>query len=121
MTSYFMLLTGSYFLTQGVNIIEYQLIRNFSNICDWFVDKKLSIDFGENKTKSIFLAPLSKLNISYGSLKIKKYAEVIFLGCMLDESLTVESLALNVVSKVSTCLKLLYQKIAVILIKAITM
>ena len=35
--------------------IEYQLNKNFSNICDWFVDNKLSIHVGEDKTKSIFL------------------------------------------------------------------
>ena len=37
------------------DIIEYQLNKNFCNICDWFVDNKLSIHVGEDKTKSIFL------------------------------------------------------------------
>ena len=64
------------------DIIEYQLNKNFSNICDWFVDNKLSIHFGEDKTKSIFFATLNKcmkrrkLNISYGSLKIKQYSSI---------------------------------------------
>ena len=108
--------TGLAFQHKGINIIEQQLNRNFSNICDWFVDNKLSIHFGEDKTKSVLLAPLNKckklrkLNISYGSLKIKQYSEVTSLSCILDESLSWESVALNVVSKMNTRLKVLYRK-----------
>ena len=108
--------TGLIFQHKGINIIEHQLNRNFSNICDWFVDNKLSIHFGEDKTKSILFAPLNKweklrkLNISYGSLKIKQYLEVTYLGCILDESLSGESMALNVVSKMNTRLKFIYRK-----------
>ena len=104
------------FQRKGINIIEQQLNRNFSNICNWFVDNKFSIHFGEDKTKSILFAPLNKckklckLNISYGSLKIKQYSEVTYLGCILDESLSGESMALNVVSKINTRLKFLYRK-----------
>ena len=63
--------------------------------------------FGEDKTKSVLFAPLNKykklckINISYGSLKIKQYSEVPYFGCTLDESLSGESVALNVVSKFS--------------------
>ena len=108
--------TGLNFQHKGINIIEQQLNRNFSNICDWFVDNKLSIHFGEDKTKSILFAPLNKckklrkLNISYGSLKIKQYSEVTYLGCTLDKSLLGESMALNVVSKINMRLKFLYRK-----------
>ena len=51
--------TGLNFQHKDINIIEQQLNRNFSNICDWFVDKKLSIHFGEDKTKSILFASLT--------------------------------------------------------------
>ena len=84
---------GLIFQHKGINIIEQQLNRSFSNICDWFVDNKLSIHFGKDKTKSILFAPfnkckkLRKLNISYGSMKIKQYSEVTYLGCILDKSL----------------------------------
>ena len=37
-----------------INEIEKQLNKGFENICDWFVDNKLSIHFGDYKTKSIF-------------------------------------------------------------------
>ena len=33
--------------------IENQLNENFCNICDWFMDNKLSIHFGEDKRKPI--------------------------------------------------------------------
>ena len=108
--------TGLIFQHMDVDIIEQELNRNFSNICDWFVDNKLSIDFGEDKTKSILFDPLNKckklrkLNISYGSLKIKQYSEVTNLGCILDESLSGESVALNVVSKINTRLKFLSKR-----------
>ena len=41
---------------KGINKIENQLNQDFCNICDWFVDNKLSIHFGEDKTKSILFA-----------------------------------------------------------------
>ena len=36
-----------------VDEIEKHLNKDFENICDWLVDNKLSIHFGEDKTKSI--------------------------------------------------------------------
>ena len=36
--------------------INEELTKNFSNICDWFVDNKLSIHFGKDKTKSILFS-----------------------------------------------------------------
>ena len=63
--------TGLIFQHKDINIVEHQLIRNFSNIYDWFVNNKLSIHFGEDIAKSILFAPLNKckklhkLNISY--------------------------------------------------------
>ena len=35
--------------------IEKQLIKDFSSVCDWFVENKLSIHFGQDKTKSILI------------------------------------------------------------------
>ena len=39
-----------------VDEIEKHLNKDFENICDWFVDNKLSIHFGKDKTKSILFA-----------------------------------------------------------------
>ena len=41
--------------------IERRLIRDFWSLCDWFVDNKLSINFGQDKTKSILLGIKHKL------------------------------------------------------------
>ena len=45
------------------------LNEDFENVCDWFVDNKLSVHFGDDKTKSILFASkeraknIPKLNI----------------------------------------------------------
>ena len=45
-------MTLGYF--QHNNEIQIQVNRNFSLLYDWFVDNELSINFREDKTKSIF-------------------------------------------------------------------
>ena len=49
------------FQSKNVKDIEKQLNEDFANICDWFVDNKLSIHFGEDKTKSILFASKHKI------------------------------------------------------------
>ena len=44
----------------NVNEIEKQLNKDFNSLCDWFVDNKLSIHFGEDKTKSILFGRTNK-------------------------------------------------------------
>ena len=44
------------------------MYKHFENFCNWFVDNKFSIDFGEDKTKSILFA--SKLKIKSANIKI---------------------------------------------------
>ena len=48
---------------QGKNVIEIekQLNEDFTNICEWFVDNRLSIHFGEGKTKSILFPSKRKI------------------------------------------------------------
>ena len=41
--------------------IEKQLIRDFLSLCDWSIDNKLGIHFGQNKTKSILFGTKRKL------------------------------------------------------------
>ena len=38
---------------KDISEIEKKLNVDFCNICDWFLDNKLSIHFGEDKAKSI--------------------------------------------------------------------
>ena len=60
--------------------IEIQLNKNFSLICDWFVDNRLRIHFGEGKTKSILFGSQNKikeaspLNIQLKGKKVKQYS-----------------------------------------------
>ena len=59
------------FQHKDVDEIEKLSNNDFGNICDWFVDNKLRICFGEDKTKSILLAGqrkiknMKKLNTKY--------------------------------------------------------
>ena len=108
----------SYLLFQSkcVKHIQQVLNNEFSNLCDWFVDNKLSIHFGEDKTKSILFCPKNKKNkidpvqISYNGLNIKQYSKVSYLGCILDDCLSGESMALNVLNKINSRLSFLYRK-----------
>ena len=43
--------------------IESALNKNFSILCDWFVDNKLSIHFGQDKTKSILFGSKHKIKV----------------------------------------------------------
>ena len=83
---------------------------------DSFVDNRLSVHFGEDKTKSILFSPkhrsksIGQIDISYKDIKIKQYSKVTYLGCVLDECLTGESMAMQVCTKVTSKLKFLYRK-----------
>ena len=60
---------------KDINEIEKQLNKDFESICNWFVDNKLSVHFGDDKTKSILftskfkIKKVRKLNIKYGNQK----------------------------------------------------
>ena len=101
------------FQHNDIKEIENQLNKNFSLICEWFVDNKLSIHFGEDKTKSILFSSKRKikkaspLNIQYKDIKIKQYSKVTYLGCILDETLSGESMAIHVINKVNSRLRFL--------------
>ena len=103
--------TGKYIKT-----IENNLNRNFNSLCDWFVENRLSIHFGEDKTKSIVfgskrrLKNINKLAIRRGNIKISQQNKVTYLGCILDDSLSGESMALKVLKKVNGRLSFLYRK-----------
>ena len=104
------------FQSKNFKDIEKQLNKDFANICDWFVDNKLSIHFGEDKTKSILFASkrkikkLQKLEIIYNNIRIKQHSRVTYLGCILEETMSGESMANKVISKVNARLKFLHRK-----------
>ena len=104
------------FQTENVTEIEKQLLRDFSSLCDWFVDNKLSVHFGQSKTKSILFGTKHKLrnatalNIVYNGTEIKQYGKIKYLGCILDQNLSGEAMALNVMDKVNSRLKFLHRQ-----------
>ena len=61
--------------------IKEEPTKNFSNLYDWFVDNKLSIHFGEDKTKSILFSTkngkrkIGTLDMQYGAVRIKQYSK----------------------------------------------
>ena len=80
------------FQHKKVEEIENVLYNDFENICDWFVDNKCGIHFGEDKTKLILFASqrkikaIIKLNITYRDIEIKQDSQVTYLGCVMDET-----------------------------------
>ena len=101
------------FSAKDLDVIQEQLNRDFNELCDWFVDNKLSIHFGEDKTKSILFTKRKKmegLEICHGNIKIKQHSKVTYLGCILDEKLSGEPMAIKVIGKINGRLKFLYRK-----------
>ena len=86
------------FQHKDIHEIEIVLNKNLSTLCDWFVDNKLSIHFGEDKTKSILFSSKHRLknskplNIQYTDINIKQYSKVTYLGCIFDETLSGDSI-----------------------------
>ena len=66
------------------------------------MDNRLSIQFGKDKTKSIFFASkrkvkkVPKLNINYYNTK-KQHSKVTYLGWILNETTSGESMTLKVI------------------------
>ena len=114
----FLYADDSCLIFQGKDVIEIekQLNGDFTNICEWFGDNRLSIHFGEDKTKSILFASkrkvkkVPKLKVSYKRIQIKQHPKVTYLGCMLDETVSGESMALKVINKINSRLKFLHRK-----------
>ena len=101
---------------QGKDVIEIekQLNKDFTNVCEWFVDNRLSIHFGDDKTKSILFASkrkiksVRKLKINYKNIQIKQHSKVTYLGCILDETMSGQSMALKVINKINAGLNFLH-------------
>ena len=102
------------FTHKNVDVINDQLNRDFNSLCEWFVDNKLSIHFGEDKTKSILFTSKNKikkvgnLSIHRGDIQIKQHSKVTYLGCILDEDLSGESMATKVIGKINGRIKYFY-------------
>ena len=101
---------------KNIKTIEENLNKDFDSLCDWFLDNKLSIHFGEDKTKTILFSPknLAKgaesLAIKRHDVSLKQFSTVEYLGCLLDSTLSGEEMALKVLKKVNGRLRFLYRQ-----------
>ena len=101
---------------KNIKLIEKELDENFNSLCDWFVENKLSIHFGEDKTKSILfgtkrrLKDDPKIEICRKEIKIKQHKEVKYLGCLFDSNLSGRGMAIKVLNKINSRLRFLYRK-----------
>ena len=63
---------------KDIHTTKIQLNKDFANLCEWFGDNKISIHFGEGKTKCTLFASKQwsknavKLNIMYNGIEIKQ-------------------------------------------------
>ena len=85
------------FQHKNFHTIEHQLNKDFN------LDNKLSIHLGEEKTKCILfgsklkLKNTGKLNIMYNGIEIRQYSKVKYLDCLLDKTMSGESMALKTI------------------------
>ena len=104
------------YIGKDIKVIEKNLNENFNSLCNWFVENKLSIHFGEDKTKSILfgtkrrLKEDDKIEINRGEIKIKQHFEVKYLGCLFDSNLSGRGMAIKVLNKINSRLRFLYRK-----------
>ena len=104
------------FQHKDLSAINEKLSFDFSKLCDWFVDNKLSIHFGEDKTKCILFAnkrrinKVGKMNINYRNLQIKQFTKITYLGGLLDQTMSGDAMALNAIQKINNRIKFLYRK-----------
>ena len=74
--------------------LKKQFNKDFGNICDWFADNKLSINFGEEKTKLTLFASkrrsknIRQLKIRYSHIYIYKaaFASYISWVCVIRQN-----------------------------------
>ena len=50
------------------------------------------------------------LNIQYNDIKTKQYSKVTYLGCILDETFSEESMTIHVINNINSRLKFLYRQ-----------
>ena len=104
------------FVHKSVKVIEEKLNQDFNSLCDWFLDNKLSIHFGEDKTKTILFSPKNlrkgaeELKVTRNDVTLKQHSTVEYLGCLLDSTLSGEEMAAKVLTKVNGRLRFLYRQ-----------
>ena len=105
--------TCIFYQHEGVKKIENVSNKEFSSLCQWFIDNKLSVHFGEDKTKSIHFSKarcVRGIIISFEGHSIKQHITVEYLGCQLDSKLSGEAMTSKLLNKIDPKLKFLYRQ-----------
>ena len=79
--------TCIFYQQEDVKEIANVLNQEFSSLYQWFTDNKLSIHFGEDKTKSILFSKargLMEINMYFKDHSIKPHETAEYLGCQLE-------------------------------------
>ena len=87
---------------EDVKKIENVLNKEFSSLYQSFIDNKLSIHFGDDKTKSILflkMRGLKETNISLAGHSIKQHKTVEYPSSQTDSKLSGEAMASKVLKK----------------------
>ena len=91
--------------------IEKDLNKEFSSLCEWFIDIKLSSHVGDDKKKNFFQKKNPpKLSLSYRDYCLKQLNTVEYLGRYLDYNLNGESMGRRVVENISVKLNFLWRQ-----------
>ena len=96
-----------------VNAIEARLGTALETISVWLIDNKPSLHLG--KTESILFGTKLKLsncinlNVSYNGINTESKTSVKYLGAAIDNCLSGDSMALNIIQKANCRLKFLYR------------
>ena len=64
----------------------------------------------EKEVETCKVKKCKPLNIHYKNIKIKQYSKVTYLSCILDETLSGESMAIHVINKINSRLRFLYRQ-----------
>ena len=94
--------TCIFYQHEDVKKIVNALNKEFSSLCQWFIGNKLSIHFGEDKTKSVLFSKkrgLREINISFAGHSIKQHKTEEYIGSQLDSNLSGEAMASKVLKK----------------------
>ena len=65
--------TSIFYQDKYVEKIERVLNKEFSSLCEWFIANKLSIHFGDDKTKSIFFSQMKITPKLHGNYSLKQH------------------------------------------------
>ena len=99
-----------------IRILKRVLNKEFSSLCEWFINNKWSVHSGNDKTKTVFflsneMPPI--LNILYGDYSLKQHHTVEYLGSNLDSNLNGQSMPRRVLKKINTKLNFYGSKVTI--------